>query len=94
MDIPKDYLNKFRGKQSKITSERQELIQRFTDKINVERVGTAFKPATWKQINGLLAHLKVRDLYWFLGECGRAPSFSKKFFGVLKGARKRPKTKT
>lgn len=85
MDIPKNYFDKLKSpKKLKITSERQELIQRFVDKINLERVGTRFKPATWKQINGLVALLKLRDLYWLYSLGEKAPSFSKKFFGVLK----------
>ena len=89
MDISKDYLNKLkRHKKLNITSERQEIIQQFADKINLERIGTKFKPVIWKQVNGLLGHVrKVSDLYWLFGECERADSFSKKFFGVLKGTR-------
>lgn len=89
MDIPKNYLNNFkqRGQTLKITGERQELIQRFVDKINLERVGTKFKPVIWKQINGLVAHVRVSDLYWFYKECENALSFSKKFFGILKSSR-------
>ena len=88
MDIPKDYLAKLKSKKPlKITSERQDLIQHFVDKINLERIGTKFKPVIWRQINGLVAHVKVSDLYWFYKECENAPSFSKKFFGVLKGNR-------
>ncbi len=90
MDIPKDYLSKLNGaKKLRITGERQELIQRFVDVINRERVGTAFKPVSWKQINGLLGHVKrLSDLYWFFKECEQGESFSKKFFGILKNARK------
>ncbi|HCB35129.1 MAG: hypothetical protein A2W52_03395 [Candidatus Taylorbacteria bacterium RIFCSPHIGHO2_02_49_25] len=89
VDIPKDYLDtlKQRSRPLKITSERQELIQRFVDQINVERVGTKFKPVIWKQINGLIAHVKIGDLYWLFKECGQGNSFSKKFFGILKSVR-------
>ena len=88
MDIPKDYLNALKAKKSiKITSERQELIQRFVDKVNLERVGTKFKPVIWKQINGLVAQVKIGDLYWLYKECERGDSFSKKFFGILKSTR-------
>lgn len=88
MDIPKDYLDKLKGRKLlKITGERQDLIQRFVDRINLERISTRFKPVIWRQINGLVAHVKVSDLYWFYKECENAPSFSRKFFGVLKGNR-------
>ncbi|HBV00913.1 MAG TPA: hypothetical protein DEF00_00770 [Candidatus Taylorbacteria bacterium] len=89
MDIPKNYLDalKKRSRPLRITSERQECIQRFVDKINLERVGTKFRPVIWKQINGLVAHVKMGDLYWLFKECERGDSFSKKFFGILKSAR-------
>ncbi|TSC67486.1 MAG: hypothetical protein CEO19_210 [Parcubacteria group bacterium Gr01-1014_73] len=88
MDIPKNYLEKLKSKRPlKITSERQECIQRFVDKINLERIGTKFKPATWRQINGLVAHVKIGDLYWLFKECERGDFFSKKFFGILKNLR-------
>lgn len=89
IDIPSNYLDilKKRSRPLKLTSERQECIQSFVDKINMERIGTAFKPATWRQINGLVAHIKVADLYWLFKECERGDSFSKKFFGILKSTR-------
>ena len=88
MDIPKDYLNTLKAKKPlRITSERQELIQRFVDKINLERIGTKFKPVIWRQINGLVAQVKIGDLYWLFKECERGYSFSKKFFGILKSTR-------
>lgn len=89
MDFPKNYLDilKKRSRPLKLTSERQECIQQFVDRINLERVGTKFKPVTWKQINGLVASVKVADLYWLYKECERGDSFSKKFFGILKSTR-------
>ncbi|MDO8593916.1 MAG: hypothetical protein Q7R93_00155 [bacterium] len=91
MDIPKDYLEKLTGAKAvkglRITGERQELIQSFVDKINLERIGTKFKPVIWRQINGLVAHVKIGDLYWFFKECEQGDSFSKKFFGILKSKR-------
>jgi hypothetical protein len=89
MDIPKDYAEKLRERRTpyQFTSERQELIQRFVDGINVEREGTKWKPVSARQINALISFLPVRDLYWLLGKCGHAESFSKKFFGVLRDTR-------
>ncbi len=91
MDLPKGYIEKLKTggvkKNLKITSERQELIQQFADKINLERVGTKFKPVIWRQINGLLAQVKIADLYWFYKTCEQRDSFSKAFFGILKGTK-------
>lgn len=96
MEIPKDYLERLRNKKRplKITSERQELIQRFTDKINLERIGTKWRPATWGQVNGLVSFFKKTDLYWLFAQCERASSFSKKFFGVLRDTKPSAKKKT
>ncbi len=92
MEIPKNYLTALKERKTlyEFTSERQELIQRFVDKINLERVGTKWKPVTARQINVLLSFLKVKDLYWLFGECERAPSFSKKFFGKLRDTKVTP----
>lgn len=89
MELPKNYLDtlKKRTQLLKITSERQELIQCFVDKINLERVGTKFAPATWKQINGLVGQVNIRDLYWLFKKCEQGDNFSKKFFGILKSTR-------
>ena len=85
MEIRKTYLEELKKKRAGMArgaSERQELIQRFTDKINAERSGTKWKPATWG--HGLVRHLKEQDLYWLFSQCEKSGSFSKKFFGVLK----------
>ena len=75
---------------------RSLLIQEFVDAINEERIrnnrnpnNVHRAPVTWRQINGLLAHLKSRtDLCAFLSQCrdrnNRGQSFGKYFFGSLK----------
>ena len=92
MEIPTQYLKRLQAAKRplKITSERQDMIQRFTDKINGERVGTKWKPVIWRQINGLVAHVKIADLYWFYKRCDEGDSFSKKFFVILKNTRISP----
>ncbi len=89
IDIPKDYLENLRKPKNglKITGERQELIQSFVEKINLERIGTKWNPVTWRQINGLVSHVKMADVYWLFKECEQGDSFSKKFFGILKSKR-------
>ncbi len=92
MDIPTGYLEKLKKKRASPTkggaSERQELIQRFTDKINAERVGTTFKPASWGQVNGLVRQLKEPELYRLFGACEQGKSFSKRFFWLIKQIKK------
>ncbi len=96
MEIPKDYLERLKNQKRprNITGERQEMIQRVTDKINRERIGTKFQEATWGQINGLVSFFTMTDLYGLWSECERAPSFGKKFFGVLRDTKPSAKKKT
>lgn len=88
MDIPNAYIEELKKRRTKTqrgVSERQEIIQCFVDRINAERTGTKWKPVSWGQVNGLVRHLKEQDLYWLFGQCEKSESFSKKFFGVLRG---------
>ncbi len=91
MDIPKTYLEELKKKNAIRkggASERQELVQRFTDKINAERIGTKFQPATWGQVNGLVRRVKGAALYRLFGECAASDSFSKRFFWLIKQMKK------
>lgn len=76
----------------KLVNERQVVIKDFVDAINLERVGTKFKPVTGKSIALQLSHLSVEELYYFLSMCkdykNRNGSFSKCFYGALKLAKK------
>jgi hypothetical protein len=54
----------------KQTSERGELLQFFTDKINADRKGTKYKPLPVAAIAVKLAHLKLADLYYLKSVCG------------------------
>ena len=74
--------------EKKFSNERQNLIQDFVDRINSDRKGTTYKPATWTQINGLLKNKHVPYLYGFFKQCQNANcEFSKVFFGTLKRQR-------
>ena len=90
MKISSDYLKKFQEKAPqkkeplKFRNERQYIVQEFTDRINAERRGTAFRQVTFKQINVKVSHLKGFELKWFHHECLKAPNFSKYFYGKLK----------
>ena len=68
---------------SNFVNERQELIQKFVDRINAQR-GKGFKPVTWTQINGQLNHLKNYDLIVFHKQCCEAKHFSKYFWWAIK----------
>lgn len=84
-----DYLKQstappFKGNNLKFFNERQYIIQQFVDEINKGREGTKFKPVTWKQINGMVAHLKGFELNHFFVSCKKAKTFSSYFFYKLK----------
>ena len=64
------------------------LIKDFVDELNLERVGTKYKPLTSKIVAIKLGHLSEFDLEAFLSICrdykNRGGSFSKRWFGGLK----------
>lgn len=70
--------------QYKFVNQRQFQVQNLVDRINQERQGTGFKPVTWCQINGRIAHLKDFEFNHFINECFKRSSVGKYFFGCLK----------
>jgi hypothetical protein len=68
----------------RFTNERQYIIEQMVQRINSEREGTKWKPVTWKQINGMVRHLKGFELNWFYVEACKRANFSKYFFWALK----------
>lgn len=74
----------------KFVNERQEVVQRFVDKINKERKaeGGKFPPVTWTHINGQLRDFKyMSDLKRFYKECDGGKCFSSLFWWKLKQMR-------
>lgn len=68
-------------------SERSELVKRFIDKLNTNRVDNGFKklPASFYAIKMADAGLKeVSDLYWFYRYCEDGRDFSKTWWWSLK----------
>ncbi|HEC32773.1 MAG TPA: hypothetical protein ENI63_00755 [Candidatus Kaiserbacteria bacterium] len=71
-------------KNKNINNERADLVFRFTQSINKERVGTKYKKLTARGVAIKLGHIPTSDLYFFLKQCDNAKSFGKMFFGCLK----------
>lgn len=74
---------------SRITNERQDIIRQFLEALNLERIGSKYKPLTGRAVAMKVSHLKDNGtLYHFLSCCkdykSRNGSFSKYFFGALK----------
>lgn len=69
-------------------SERGDLIQKFVDRINQDRIGTKFKPVSPKGVAILInqhPNLKELDqLYRFYGMCKESKSFSAYFYWIVK----------
>lgn len=65
-------------------SERGELIEKFTDRLNLDRIGTKYKILNCARVRVKLAHLSVPDLYAFWKKCSDSTCFSKVFWGALK----------
>lgn len=64
---------------------RQQFIDEAVARINMERVGTNYKPITARAVAMKLAHIKDdTDLHYFQKRCQQGKSYSKVFFGALK----------
>lgn len=84
-ELLKDYEN--RKPQGKILYPRQELIKKFVDKLNGDRVAGGYKelPASFYAVKMYDAGLKSDFLlWWFWGYCSEAKSFSKCWWFSLK----------
>jgi hypothetical protein len=67
------------------SSERAELVGKFTDRLNLDRDGVKYKKLTHARVGFLLSHIKSDfDLYAFLRACDEARSFSAYFWWALK----------
>lgn len=80
-------ISRFKGMKDKrnIRSARSEIISNMVDRINVERVGTEWKPVTPRGIAVMVGHIK--DLYTlgaFYKDCEKSGNFGKAFYGRLK----------
>lgn len=70
----------------KLNSERAEIISRFVEQINKDRIGTKWEPITPKAVALKVGHLKNNmELHSFYKICETSKSgFGKCFFGALK----------
>lgn len=79
----------FSLRKTKITNKRQYILSQIIDEINKERLGTKWKPVFPKSVAIKTSHLSIPDLEYFFSDCldykNRCGSFSKCFFGKLKG---------
>jgi hypothetical protein len=67
------------------TSERAELVGKFTDRLNRDRDGVKYKKLTHARVGFLLSHIKSNfDLYAFFRQAEEARSFSAYFWWALK----------
>ena len=92
MDSMKELLRSYKPRKSKwnFKCRRQELIQIFVDRINIERKNTNFPPVTAKRLNSqYLWALNTFDLEVFFKECSASENFGKKFFGSFKTTTRR-----
>lgn len=73
-------------KASNIKSERAEIISKFVEKINRERMGTIYAQITPRVVAIKIGHLKDNmELYHFYKMCCNAKNgFGRCFFGALK----------
>lgn len=73
---------------STIVNERQSILAQFLVEINLERIGSKYKPLTGRAVAMKCSHIPTKDLYPFLSNAkdyqNRNGSFSKYFFGALR----------
>lgn len=65
-------------------TERGDLLTTFTERLNQEREGTAYKPLSLSYIANLLSVYKTGDLYVLLKRCNEAKSFTATFWYYVK----------
>lgn len=67
-----------------IRSERDEILQKFIDRLNQARIGTKYKPLSGRAVAIKVSHIPTSDLHAFYRQCEQAKSFSAYFFWALK----------
>lgn len=77
-------LSNYTVEKANIRSERDELVQKFLERLNQAREGTKYKPLTARAVAIKLSHVPTRDLWAFYKQCEQAKSFSAYFFWALK----------
>lgn len=68
-------------------SERHELVSKFSEKINANRVRDGMKPLPNAFINKKMADAQLKsnfDLYWFFKYCDETKNFDKTWWWSLK----------
>ncbi len=94
----KDLLEKYKtnDKNTVQKSERAELVKKFVDRLNGDRLSSGFKalPASFYAVKMAQARLSTNDLYWFYRYCQEAKSFSKCWWWSLKPEEKNEKQTT
>lgn len=75
-----------RPKTTTANCERTDVINLLLAGVN-EKVGNGRNPATWKQINGQVRGLLLRELYALLKVCRNANSFGAMFWHLAKKRR-------
>jgi len=77
--------------QTTARTEREELVQKFLDRLNPGRVSIHLKPLTAARFNTLVAGWGTKqNLYWLWSVCNDAKDFSKHFWFRVKQSRPGP----
>lgn len=87
-----DIITKYREErenknEQKTISERHEIVSKFSDKINGNRVRDGLKPLNNAFLNRKMADAGLRtnfDLYWFFKYCDETKNFDKTWWWSLK----------
>lgn len=88
-----DILTKYKENEEKKSgeqisiSERHELVSKFSEKINANRIRDGIKPLNNAYINMKMAQSGLKsnfDLYWFYKYCDETKNFDKTWWWSLK----------
>jgi len=64
--------------------DRTDIIKLFVDRLNVDRVGTKYRPLSFVAVQRLLEGIQeIHHLYSYFEDCQKAKHFSKYFYYKL-----------
>lgn len=86
-----EYLPTIEKKNGKVLYPRQELMKRFVDRINADRLANGYKELSARYIVTKMYQCGLKDdfdLNWFFGYCNDAKNFSSCWWWSLKCQKK------
>lgn len=80
MELPLGYTEKFSPKKNAPRSEREEVLQKFLERLNHSRKEAGIPPMSYGRLAKIFTGVPTSDLYPFYKTCEGARSFSRFFW--------------